>query len=156
WVDGTLPFGDGVDYEPSSPRGPTAANDLQPASVGASGAAGATVGVRGLKLWRGPHYTLKPRSSPRDPRLGPAARGEPSPWGARRAGPRRGGRTGAAGGGGGPGGPGLFSASPPPPWPGATTARRAPTAGPGAPCPSGCCGGGRCWSTPLSSPRSRR
>jgi signal peptidase I len=55
WVDNDLPFGeDGVVYEPSSNRGPTVTNDLEPASVGAREAA---VQVRKLKLFRDTYYT---------------------------------------------------------------------------------------------------
>jgi signal peptidase I len=54
WVDGDLPFGDGIVYDPPSQRGP-AANDLEPASVGAFGAA---VSVSQLRLWRDTYYTL--------------------------------------------------------------------------------------------------
>jgi signal peptidase I len=60
WVDGALPFGDGVAYDPAPQRGPTAANDLQPASFGAKGAA---VSVRAIKLWRDTYYTLDPGRS---------------------------------------------------------------------------------------------
>jgi signal peptidase I len=54
WVDKSLPFGDGVAYEPAKDRGPQAENDLQPASVGVKGA-GVTVGK--LQLWRDTYYT---------------------------------------------------------------------------------------------------
>jgi len=54
WVDSTLPFGDGVAYEAPDRLGPTPENDLQPASIGARGAA---VAISGLKLWRDTYYT---------------------------------------------------------------------------------------------------
>jgi signal peptidase I len=57
WVDKSLPFGDdGVPYNRSEKekRGPTADNDLEPASVGVQGA-GVTVGK--LQLWRDTYYT---------------------------------------------------------------------------------------------------
>jgi signal peptidase I len=48
WVDDTLPFGDGVAYDSPQAKGPTP-HDLEPAGVGAKGAA---LQVRRLKLWR--------------------------------------------------------------------------------------------------------
>jgi signal peptidase I len=66
WVDGSLPFGDGVPYTAPAParRGPREANDLErPASIGARGAA---VAVRKIKLWRDTYYTTggKGKASP--------------------------------------------------------------------------------------------
>jgi signal peptidase I len=63
WVDGKLPFGDGVAYDPPKDkrgailRGPTAENDLEPVSIGARG--GAALAVHKLKLWRDLYYTLQ-------------------------------------------------------------------------------------------------
>jgi signal peptidase I len=54
WVDGSLPFGDGVIYPPPSRRGPFR-NDLEPASIGAKGS---PLSVRHLKLWRDTYYTV--------------------------------------------------------------------------------------------------
>jgi signal peptidase I len=63
WVDHSLPFGDGVSYPPASEfkdgqwrvvYGPYNKNDLDPAGVGARGAA---LTVSGLKLWRDTYYT---------------------------------------------------------------------------------------------------
>jgi signal peptidase I len=56
WVDGRLPFDAGVNYEavPPGSEGPRKDNDLEPASVGSSGAA---VKVRGLRLFRDTYYT---------------------------------------------------------------------------------------------------
>jgi signal peptidase I len=54
WVDRALPFGDGVAYTAAKDRGPEAVNDLEPASIGVSGA-GVTVGK--LQLWRDTYYT---------------------------------------------------------------------------------------------------
>jgi signal peptidase I len=55
WVDNQLPFGDaGVVYDASKDSGPTKDNDLEPASIGARGAA---VTVRKLSLWRDTYYT---------------------------------------------------------------------------------------------------
>lgn len=57
WVDGSLPFGEGVTYEAAKP-GPTP-NDLKPASIGVRGAA---MQVNSLKLWRDTYYTVEPGS----------------------------------------------------------------------------------------------
>jgi signal peptidase I len=59
WVDHKLPFGDGVRYDAPKQRGPRQ-NDLQPASIGARGAA---LHVRKLTLWRDTYYTLDPGNS---------------------------------------------------------------------------------------------
>jgi signal peptidase I len=58
WVNDTLPFGDGVVYDgpASKQRGPYP-NDLQPASIGVTGAG---VMVSHLKLWRDTYYTIDP------------------------------------------------------------------------------------------------
>jgi signal peptidase I len=55
WVDSSLPFGEGVVYEPPLRRGPTVENDLQPAGIGVKGAG---VTVSHLKLWRDTYYTV--------------------------------------------------------------------------------------------------
>jgi signal peptidase I len=57
WVNGGLPFGDGVEYPAPARRGPTRQNDLEPAGIGVDGAA---VSVHKLKLWRDTYYTLDP------------------------------------------------------------------------------------------------
>jgi signal peptidase I len=67
WVDGKLPFGDGVAYDPprKDPNDPTSAvvrgpgsfvekNDLEPASIGVRGAG---LSVQKLKVWRDTYYT---------------------------------------------------------------------------------------------------
>lgn len=57
WVDRSLPFGDGVDYEPPEVRGVRGPqkNDLtRPASVGCKGA---SVKVSHLRVWRDSYYT---------------------------------------------------------------------------------------------------
>ncbi len=59
WVDGSLPFGTGVAYEPPATEGPTR-NYLEPASIGVRGSA---VQVHGLKVWRDTYYTADPRSA---------------------------------------------------------------------------------------------
>ncbi len=75
WVNGRLPFGDGVPYPPPempgpddkditeqqlrARRGPTA-NDLQPASLGSKGA---NVEVSHLRLWRDTYYGADPSPS---------------------------------------------------------------------------------------------
>jgi signal peptidase I len=67
WVDNELPFGDdGVVYEPPTNRGPTVVNDLEPASVGARGAA---VSVRKLRLFRDTYYTAGSNPSSADARV---------------------------------------------------------------------------------------
>ena len=55
WVDHSLPFGDGVVYEPPLERGPTPENDLEPASIGMKGGSAT---VSHLKLWRDTYYTV--------------------------------------------------------------------------------------------------
>src|SRR5262249_19329364 len=73
WVDGKLPFGDGVVWEPARDRGPVPENDLEaPARVGASGAA---VSVSHLQLWRDTFYTHMDRSSTNVPQ--PSILGRP-------------------------------------------------------------------------------
>lgn len=59
WVDGDLPFGDGVAYEPAKNDGPVKANDLQPAAVGIHGNAA----VSKLLLRRDTYYTVNPSGS---------------------------------------------------------------------------------------------
>src|SRR5262249_37482702 len=59
WVDGRLPFGDGVAYAPAKIRGPVGPNDLQPARVGAIKAG---VKVSHLQLWRDSYYTVTPEA----------------------------------------------------------------------------------------------
>src|SRR5207244_6253474 len=54
WVDGSLPFGDGVAYRPLHVESKPTANDLEPASIGVQGAA---VNVEDLVLWRDTYYT---------------------------------------------------------------------------------------------------
>jgi signal peptidase I len=56
WVDGSLPFGDGVPYTPPQNRD-FQANDLEPASIGVAGGA---VSVSNLELWRDTYYTNSP------------------------------------------------------------------------------------------------
>jgi len=59
WVNGRLPFGNGVAYVPAKEAGPFE-NDLQPAGIGVRGA-GVKVGK--LQLFRDTYYTLQPGSS---------------------------------------------------------------------------------------------
>ncbi len=82
WVDGDLPFGDGVAYEASRDLKPVAGNDLQPASVGIRGNAV----VSKLQLRRDTYYTVDPSQSdvsltsdPKNPGLDPWA--NPECWG---------------------------------------------------------------------------
>jgi signal peptidase I len=53
WVDSALPFGEGVNYQPPSQRGPTI-DDLKPARIGVKGGG---VRISGLQLWRDTYYT---------------------------------------------------------------------------------------------------
>lgn len=55
WVDGKLPFADGVAYAPAHKAGPTSENDLEPARIGIREAAAE---VTHLQLWRDTYYTL--------------------------------------------------------------------------------------------------
>jgi len=57
WVDGKLPFADGVPYVPAAPE-PEHANNLQPANIGARG--GAKLSVSKVQLWRDTFYTVYP------------------------------------------------------------------------------------------------
>jgi signal peptidase I len=61
WVDGELPFGEGVRYAPAERPGPFA-NDLEPASIGLAG--GAAARVDHLQLWRDSYYTIAPGPDP--------------------------------------------------------------------------------------------
>lgn len=54
WVDGELPFGDGVNYDAPENKGPTE-QDLQPAKIGIKGT---TAEVSNLSLWRDTYYTV--------------------------------------------------------------------------------------------------
>jgi signal peptidase I len=68
WVDGELPFQDGVTYPPPEVRGPDdndkdvearrgpTVNDLQPASIGSKGA---HVEISDLRLWRDTYFTTQ-------------------------------------------------------------------------------------------------
>jgi signal peptidase I len=55
WVDGELPFDNGVSYPPAKDLGPRPENDFEPASLGISGA---TVAIHKLKLFRDTYYTI--------------------------------------------------------------------------------------------------
>jgi signal peptidase I len=57
WVDGKLPFTDGVPYAPAPPE-PDHANNLQPANIGVRG--GAKLSVSKVQLWRDTFYTVYP------------------------------------------------------------------------------------------------
>jgi signal peptidase I len=57
WVNSSLPFGDGVSYDPPPQLGPTEENDFEPASIGV---AGTQVTVSQLRLWRDTYYTSNP------------------------------------------------------------------------------------------------
>jgi len=62
WVDGKLPFGDGVPYNPEGNLVPSA-NDLEPASFGVQGM---RVELEGVKLWRDSYYTSRDNPSSPD------------------------------------------------------------------------------------------
>lgn len=53
WLNGKLPFGEGVSYTPAKNRGPYE-NDLKPARIGVEAA---SVAVDHLRLWRDTYYT---------------------------------------------------------------------------------------------------
>jgi signal peptidase I len=55
WVDGDLPFDNGVTYAPPEDPGPRKENDFEPASIGVSGA---SVAVNKLRLFRDTYYTV--------------------------------------------------------------------------------------------------
>jgi signal peptidase I len=55
WVDGDLPFDNGVTYAPPEDLGPNKENDFEPASIGVNGA---SVAIRKLKLFRDTYYTI--------------------------------------------------------------------------------------------------
>jgi signal peptidase I len=80
WVNGSLPFGDGVEYEAARELGPRAENDLQPASIGVQGGA---INVTKLKLWRDTYYTLDPRRP--DNNLSREDWSDPERWGSLRS-----------------------------------------------------------------------
>lgn len=80
WVDGDLPFENGVAYSPPSELGPRPENDLEkPASIGVQGAG---VAIHKLKLFRDTYYTVggvKEHTSPHevDVRIDPI---DPRTW----------------------------------------------------------------------------
>jgi len=57
WVDGNLPFGEGVPYVPATPE-PGHDNNKQPANIGVRG--GANLSVSKVQLWRDTFYTVYP------------------------------------------------------------------------------------------------
>jgi signal peptidase I len=77
WVDGRLPFDQGVPFRPPAEEGPRAENDLEPASVGVKGAA---VQVRKLKVFRDTYYTAND-NPPSAPDVGGVNFGNPGTWG---------------------------------------------------------------------------
>jgi signal peptidase I len=58
WVDGKLPFGDGVEYVPAKPDPDHPNNVERPASIGVGG--GAKLAVSKVQLWRDTFYTIYP------------------------------------------------------------------------------------------------
>jgi signal peptidase I len=79
WVDGRLPFDEGVVYEAPEEVRPTEENDLhRPASIGSKGAA---LEVRHLRLWRDTYYTAaSSRESPSDGDVSGFRSDDPSNW----------------------------------------------------------------------------
>jgi signal peptidase I len=68
WVDGRLPFGNGVEYGTEGTLVPTKQNDLErPVSIGAW----AKVAISDVKVFRDTYYTTA-RSSPGEPDVPPA------------------------------------------------------------------------------------
>src|SRR5581483_9326413 len=65
WVDGKLPFGDGVAFPAPRQRGP-GPNDLRPAGIAIQGASAT---VRHLKLWRDTYYTARADGSDGRPEM---------------------------------------------------------------------------------------
>jgi signal peptidase I len=55
WVDGKLPFDDGIAYSPAPKMTATSENDMQPARIGVRDAG---VEISHLQLWRDNYYTL--------------------------------------------------------------------------------------------------
>jgi signal peptidase I len=74
WVDKSLPFGDGVSYEPAKERGPRTENDLEPANIGVRGGG---VAVHKIKLWRDTYYTIDPGGAGDAPGID---LGDPNKW----------------------------------------------------------------------------
>lgn len=62
WVDGNLPFGNGVNYPAPDTVGPSA-NDLEPASFGGQGLG---LEISNIKLWRDSYYTSRDNPSSPD------------------------------------------------------------------------------------------
>jgi signal peptidase I len=56
WVNGDLPFENGIPYQTTEQLGPREKNDFEPASIGTKGGSGIT--VRKLKLFRDTYYTV--------------------------------------------------------------------------------------------------
>jgi signal peptidase I len=57
WIDGKLPFGDGVEYDTAPPQADHP-NNKEPARIGVRG--GAKLGIKHLQLWRDTFYTQHP------------------------------------------------------------------------------------------------
>jgi signal peptidase I len=79
WVDGDLPFDQGVPYAAAKELGPRVENDFEPASVGVRGA---TVALDKLKLFRDTYYTMS--DSPSSPDVGGVDFTKPDTWDALR------------------------------------------------------------------------
>jgi signal peptidase I len=81
WVDGQLPFGDGVDYPAAHDLGPLA-NDLRPTGIAARGVA---LTVRHIALWRDVYYTRSPGEHDHRQDFSDSAWSDPDQWQALRA-----------------------------------------------------------------------
>jgi hypothetical protein len=75
WVDGSLPFEEGVNYTPPEEKGPKS-EDLQPASIGVKCA---TVTIRKIKLFRDSYFTNGANPGDADAAIGDP--GKPGDWG---------------------------------------------------------------------------
>jgi signal peptidase I len=79
WVNGDLPFDNGITYPPPNQIGPQAENDLQPASIGVRGG---SVAVNSLKLFRDTYYTVGglENDRPNEPDVSGVNPTDPSTW----------------------------------------------------------------------------
>jgi signal peptidase I len=76
WVNGALPFGEGVNYEEPVKYGPFE-GDLKPASIGARGA---DLTVRRIKLWRDTYYTQHGGPQADAAEMTPGGWSDPEKW----------------------------------------------------------------------------
>jgi signal peptidase I len=77
WVNDTLPFGDGKEFDPPDDAGPVKENDLDhPAGIEADGV---EVQLKHLQVWRDTYYTVG-ESSPGSADVGPINWADPDSW----------------------------------------------------------------------------